>query len=369
MPIKACSLSKKATNAAVNGGSAAKVQGSAPVTTVAWVRNVVDALTECGLDGMVLSQEAGIPPALYSTPDAVIPALNIARLWDLALDRSGNPAVGLQAAYSFQPASMDALGYLMMSSTTLRESLERGVRYHGSHSNATHTTLVHTESGCRLEFHIMKGIIGTQRQNHDFIMLGCLKFIRFIAGQDLNPVLAEFMYAMPDVRVPYDHAFQCALSFSAPRTALTFSLQDMDRPLITANPMLAAVLEKSVADRMATLGLKQTTIWVRQLIAKALPDSEPGRDRIAETMNISPRKLQRKLQEEGTSFSEILDEVRYSLAQYYLGSPGIPLTDVASLLGFSEQSTFTRASRRWFGKPPNKMRVVLTAPSVKPAQK
>lgn len=330
-----------------------------PMTSVMWVRNVVDALTASGLDGMALSHEAGIPLAVYGISEAGVPALNIARLWDLAMLVSGKPDIGLIAAGHFRPASLDTVGYLMMTSDVLLEAIKRGVRYHGSHSTATHTSLTQLDDGYRLEFHIMDGIVDVQRQNHDFISAGILKFFRFMTGQDLKPVRADFMYPAPKDQKPHFQAFQCPLLFGAPRTALSFSNTDLVRPVITSNPLLVAMHEQVATRRMQQFGQSQATQWVRQLIVQAMPDSEPSRERVAELMGISPRNLQRQLCAEDTSFSKVLDETRHRLSNHYLANARLTLTDIAYLLGFSEQSTYTRAAKRWHGKAPKKIRSEL----------
>lgn len=330
-----------------------------PMTSVMWVRNIVDALTESGLDGMALSNDAGIPSAVYGISDAGVPAQNIARLWDLAMTASGKPDIGLIASGHFRPASLDAVGYLMMSSDVLLEAVQRGVRFHGAHSSATHTSLTQLDDGYRLEFHIMDGIVDVQRQNHDFITSCVLKFFRFMTGQDLKPMRAEFLYPAPEDQKPHAQVFQCPLAFGAARTALHFNNAALARPVITANPLLVAMHEHAATRRIQQFGQSQTTQWVRQLIVQALPDGEPSRERVAASMVISPRNLQRQLSVEGTSFSKLLDEIRRNLSDHYLANARLALTDIAYLLGFSEQSTYTRAAKRWYGKAPNKIRAGL----------
>jgi AraC-like DNA-binding protein len=95
---------------------------------------------------------------------------------------------------------------------------------------------------------------------------------------------------------------------------------------------------------------------------QCLPDGEPTRETVATGLHISSRSLQRRLQDEGTTFHDVLDDVRSNLAERYLGNERISLADVANLLGFSDQSSFTRAANRWFGTSPSKKRVSLMAP-------
>jgi AraC-like DNA-binding protein len=91
---------------------------------------------------------------------------------------------------------------------------------------------------------------------------------------------------------------------------------------------------------------------VRALIIRRLPDGEPQRPKIASLLGLSERTLQRRLAAEGTAFERLLDDTRRELARHYLGQRNVSLTDIAYVLGFSDQSSFFRASRRWFGSSP-----------------
>lgn len=332
-----------------------------PMTSVLWVKNIIEALNACGLDGDGLALNAGIKPDHLAQVTSGIAVKKIVRLWELAVDASGNEAIGLHAAQNFRPSAVGVLGYAMMSSPSLLEAMQRGVRYSGSLTSATTASLSQTSEGYRFTFHIMTGIVGIQRQNHDFIMLGFLKFFRWIAGQDLQPIRVELMHAKPPEFPLYQELFNCPLAFGCDQTALVFTGMDIGRPLLTSNPLLVEIHDLSAERQLSQLGRAETTHRVRQLIVQALPDGEPSRDDIAACMNISSRSLQRRLQEENQSFHAILEAVRRNLAEHYLGKDQISLANVGDLLGFSDQSSFTRAARRWFGASPSKVRVELLA--------
>jgi AraC-like DNA-binding protein len=124
--------------------------------------------------------------------------------------------------------------------------------------------------------------------------------------------------------------------------------------------------DQAAEQRMAQLGTARNTLMVRQFLVQSLPDGEPTRDDIAAKMGISSRTLQRRLQDEGQTFHEILDEVRHNLAKRHLGNEKISLSDVAHLLGFSDQSSFTRAAHRWFDDSPSRIRAKLAGREATP---
>jgi AraC-like DNA-binding protein len=149
------------------------------------------------------------------------------------------------------------------------------------------------------------------------------------------------------------------LRFSAPVNALLFARADLTLPLPTAHPLLAELHERIANERLQRLDHAPTCLRARDVIIRHLPDGEPRRTIIATALGMSERTLQRRLAAEGTSFQRLLDDTRRELAQQYLGQRDVSLADTAYLLGFSDQSSFFRAARRWFGNSPGHFRLRL----------
>jgi AraC-like DNA-binding protein len=149
------------------------------------------------------------------------------------------------------------------------------------------------------------------------------------------------------------------LRFNAPVNALLFARTDVALPLPTAHPELTEVHERIASEHLQRLDPAQTCHRVRAVIVRHLPDGEPRRPKIATILGMSERTLQRRLADEGTSFQRVLDDTRRELAQHYLGQRNVSLADIAYLLGFTDQSSFFRGARRWFGSSPRDYRVRL----------
>jgi AraC-like DNA-binding protein len=149
------------------------------------------------------------------------------------------------------------------------------------------------------------------------------------------------------------------LRFNAPVNALLFAPTDVTLSLPTANAQLAVVHERIASEHLQRRDHDQTCHRTRAVIIRHLQDGEPRRPKIATVLGISERTLQRRLTAEGTSFQLLLDDTRRELARHYLGQKTVSLADIAYLLGFSDQSSFFRASRRWFGRSPRDYRVRL----------
>jgi AraC-like DNA-binding protein len=138
---------------------------------------------------------------------------------------------------------------------------------------------------------------------------------------------------------------------------------DLALPLSARDPALAALHDRLIEDELEKLTAgAPTSLRVRDLLAARLCDAEPRREQIAAALKVSDRTLQRRLQAEGTSFQQLLDDTRRELAQKYLRRPRTPLRDVAELLGFEDQSNLFRACKRWFGESPGRYRARFDVP-------
>jgi AraC-like DNA-binding protein len=158
---------------------------------------------------------------------------------------------------------------------------------------------------------------------------------------------------------------RCPVAFDAPRNSLLFARVDMSAPLPTSNPLLAEMHERFAGDYLRHLDSAQTSYRAREVIIRRLPDGEPRRDEVAGELRMSERTLQRRLEEEATSFVQLLDDTRRELANQYLGRLHLSLAQAAYLLGFADQRSFFRACRRWFQLSPGQYRSQLQLHAVK----
>ena len=333
-----------------------KFEADDRVTTATWLRQVVAALSAVGLDGAGLCRRAGLDPALLQSNDARFPNAVIERMWELALQDSGNPAIGVLAAQAFQPAALDVMGFAMMSSPDLRGAVERAVRYADIVSNASSGRLSSVPGGQRFEILTRFGHTPPPRQGRDFVLLSMLRFLRWIAGRELRPLAVEFAHVTPANPQAYADAFGSALRFGAPAYALLLSDDDLNAPLVTSNPLLAELHDRYVQERMRSLREDELVAQLRRLLVQALPDGEPSRTRMARQLGIGERTLQRRLGDVGSSFHALLEQTRQALAEGYLKNDQVSLGEVGYLLGYADQTSFARAARRWFGISPRQYR-------------
>jgi AraC-like DNA-binding protein len=214
-------------------------------------------------------------------------------------------------------------------------------------------------AGYRVTFVLFGGDRPVPRQRIEFIFVTVIGFCRWISGREIHPLAIELPYPAPVDPAPYRAAFRCPVSFDAERSSLLFAGADMVMPLPTSNPRLAEQHERFAGEYLRHFDHAQTSYRAREVIIRRLPDGEPRRDEVARELCMSERTLQRRLEQEATSFIQLLDDTRRELAEQCLGRLHLSLAQAAYLLGFADQSSFFRACRRWFDLSPGQYRSKL----------
>jgi AraC-like DNA-binding protein len=325
-------------------------------TSAVWVKGIAEMLAAEGLDVAGLFAAAGIANSALEGPAARLPTEKLSHLWELAVERSRNPAIALAQHQVARPAAFDVVGYTMMSCADLRGAFERLIRYLLILSDALTMTMTEEGESYRIDFVLFGGDRPIPRQRIEFIFVTVVSFCRWITRSDVSPRSVELAYPGPADLAPYRTAFRCPVFFDAPRNSLLFASADMNLALPTFNPQLAELHERFAGEYLRHFDHAQTSFRVREAIVRRLPDGEPRRDEVAVELRMSERTLQRRLEEEKTSFVQLLDDTRRELADQYLGRLHLSLAQAAYLLGFADQSSFFRACRRWFKVSPGQYR-------------
>lgn len=327
-----------------------------PTSLASWTRALCKQLDALGLDSHALCVEAGLDPQLMDDPNARYPLSGTTRLWALAVQASGDPAIGLRVSRFVSPTTFHALGYALVASGSLREVFERIVRYHPVVSDALSLQLSRGEDRYRFSLDVPPGRPGPAFEAIDAFAAIYVRTCRNRLGRDYAPLAVYLRRPEPADPSPWHKVFRSPVYFGAAQDCLEFNLTDFDSHLDDANPELAehneTVLERTLAQ------LKPLT-WerkVRAAIEAQLPEGEPSAERIAQAMHLSLRSLQRHLADEGCRFDALLNECRENLALLHLRDSHCSLSEVSYLLGFADTSSFSRAFKRWTGMTPGQFR-------------
>ncbi|UYP28966.1 AraC family transcriptional regulator [Pseudomonas sp. Z8(2022)] len=326
-------------------------------TSSNWALAIVQALELGGVDCASLFTELEMDYAALNDPDARFPQDGMTRLWQRAVELSGNPAIGLNMAQVVRPASFHVVGYALMSSRNLRDGFTRLVRYQRIIGEGADLNFLPQPDGYALTLAIHGDRLPPARQSAEASLAYCLSFCRWMTGKPMRPREIRLQGAAPADLAPYQQVFQAPLRFNAEHYGLIFDRADLEAPLPSANEALAQLHDRFAGEYLARFCSSRVTHQARQVLCRLLPQGEPRRELVAQTLHLSQRTLQRRLQEEGTSYQQLLDDTRRELAEQYLGQVDLTLLEVAYLLGFSDPSNFFRAFRRWFDETPGEYRI------------
>jgi AraC-like DNA-binding protein len=183
-----------------------------------------------------------------------------------------------------------------------------------------------------------------------------LSIARHGTGTRLSPLRVEFVEPREHVKAIERH-LGCPVVCGAPRNAIVFRGADAQRPFVTRNAELLAMLAPQFEEELKLENGDENFVErVRIAIQEKLTGRRPTIEDIADALHISSRTLQRRLQDEGLSFQRVLEEARHHLARHYLNNSVLELNEAAYLLGYNDANSFVRAFRTWEGIPPARWR-------------
>ena len=179
---------------------------------------------------------------------------------------------------------------------------------------------------------------------------------RELTGSEISPVRLQMPMRQPDDVSEYRREFACPMTFGGEAASLTFSASQLALPTVAPDETLVGYLDELAEIAVAPLDATKdsTSTAVRRTLWSLLPSGRPSVWQTAREMGVSVRTLQRRLGDEGSSFSTVLDNLRRDISEELLGEGDRSVADIAFLLGYSEPSAFHRAYRRWQKSPPSR---------------
>lgn len=325
-------------------------------TPAGWTRALRRQLDRLGLDSQSLYLAAGLDPAWLDDPEARYPLSATTRLWHLAVEASGDPAIGLRASRFVSPSHFHALGYGLMASDNLREVFERIERYHQVVGDALNPVLQRDPERYAMRLLARDQATVLAAEAIDAFAAIYLRTCRNRLGRHYAPLGVCLTRPEPLDPGPWQRLFRAPITFGAAENRLEFALADFESHLDDTTTLPAQPTETVLE---ATLGMQQPLTWerrVRTTIELSLHLGLPSADDIARLLNVSLLSLQRQLANEGWRYDSLLDECRQNLALNYLRDPECSLSDIGDRLGFDDTGSFTRAFRRWTGLSPGQFR-------------
>lgn len=312
-----------------------------------------------GVDPAELLAGSGVDPASLADADARIPLATEELLWARAAELSADDCFGLHAAALIRPGAFDVMDYAIRTAPTLREALERLARYNRLVHDVAAFRIVDVGTTVRVEHGFASPGRQPCRQASEFTLASLPVVAAQIAGGRALPALAvEFAHAAPADLAPYRAVFGLVPRFGAGISAISFDAARLREPVPDADPGLSRIVTAHAERLLAELAPPQPGLagQVRRFIAETVDQGPPSLRQVAHRLHLSERSLQRRLDEEGCRFADLVEQVRRELALRYIADRTLALGEVAYLLGFAEPSPFHRAFKRWTGMTPAEAR-------------
>jgi AraC-like DNA-binding protein len=301
-----------------------------------------------------LLEDAGLTCESLEDPDARIPGPTVLAIWNALRHRTGDPTLQLSAPGSLPFGAYRVIDYLVAASATVGDGIGRFARFFGLVAEAVSLTMEETGGEHRLCL-LMSDGRPVPPVYVDYVFAALVSRIRMRIRTDLRVLRVEMRQSEPEASAAYTQLFRAPVHFDAAADRLCFSDAEWLAPTESADEALARILEdhaRILAQRMpkTATGFRAE---VQRAIVAALPEGRSAAD-VARTLHMSVRTLQRKLVANGTTFREVAEGVSGQLAAEYLADPSVSISEVAFLLGLSDQSSFHRAFRRWTGESPGR---------------
>jgi AraC-like DNA-binding protein len=245
-----------------------------------------------------------------------------------------------------------------LASSTLRDCCERLVNYFRLASEQGDIRISEEDDRFCISIHdLAEGVaFETIDAWHAFLV----RLFRLLYKPDFAPTAVSLARPCPPgYEAQYEKSFHAPVTFDAPYCEICLDRTVVDEPLMGGNREIAHQNDRIIEDYLAALDKADIIARVKQIIIQSLSSGNCNKQRVANEMAMSPSALQQKLAERNSSFQDLLNQVRQSLALAYMEQARVSITEMSFMLGFADTSSFTRAFRRWTGKSPRNYRQTL----------
>ena len=321
------------------------------------IRNIAAipaTLIELGADPAKVIQKSGFHPDIFSNPENVMPFAGLGRLVSESVEATGCECFGLRVGAKTKASAIGLTGLVSFNAPTVREAL-RVVTDTLKTSDTGGKTFLKV-AGDKASFGY--AVVAPDIESVDQIMDGSIaiafNLMRRLCGPAWRPDRVKLTRAPPRDPAPFSRFFEAPIDYAQPAGSLLFNAATLDDAVRDSNPeyvdILTPLLEEAAAGARADFLSAVKLIIRSQIGASAL-----SRDSICRALGLNARTLARRLESCGVSYSSLVDEARFEAAQSLLMKDK-RIAEIAAILGFAEQSAFTRAFKAWSGATPARWR-------------
>lgn len=315
-------------------------------------------LQDAGVNGANVLRRAKLPADLFARESVRLDSATYFRLWE-AIDEEAGTAGGPAPLRFAQKMSTDWFNpelFVALCSEDMTGALARLAKYK---SGPVALKLEHHARGTTAALEFLDRALTPPRILMAFKLVFFVQLARLATRSPVHPLRVG--WPAPDLSASDAGAYATWFGVAVedlPVPTVVFAAEDTQRPFLTANHGMWKFFEPALRQRLADLEKHASTVErVRGALVEALPAGEVSMQAVCRKLGVSTRTLQRRLQEEGSSFQQTLDALRNSLAHHYLHNSSLSSTEISFLLGFEGPNSFVRAFQAWTGSTPQAVRL------------
>ena len=329
-----------------------------PTTLSSVARLIGDSLEgDYGVDPAPIFADLEIDTRKFLKPGARTPYAKMDALWERAAAASGDPWFGFAVGKRATPGDFFVFGHAWLASASLRGALQRLCRYGQVISDMRFwPSLVREGANYSMRFPGAADAVLPNKHAMDAGFVSILSLFDTVTPVNVRPVHMSLTIPVESASERYSELFKCPISYGCDEEVWLFAAEDIDRPLPGSIPDITEATDRIARHYIDGLETSTVAADVSRMLVQMLPSGTVDQSTIASRLHRSKSTLQRQLGAEGTSYREILESTRRTLAKRYLEEGDHTQAQIAFMTGFSDQSNFARAFKRWTGVSPGKYR-------------
>lgn len=320
-----------------------------------YVSMILEFAGMLGLPTATLLNDLSIDATQLSDTDFRVSARQYDDLFGRIADLTGFDNFGLRCGQLIRPGHYGVVGYVVMNCHTFGEVLRQSERYQRIIGDVGRS--VARQAGDTIELRWIPNITPVHPQMVEQHITAIVSYSWWITQVRHPPLGVYFSHAAPISSAEHERFFGCPVHFSQAFDGLIFPLAYTDIPIPQPDPGMRELMTQHAEKLLSQLSERNAFLdKIKAHLALRMAEATPSLESVAQHLSLHPRTLQRKLQDEGWTFKQLLDETRKEAAIHYIHDASVALPEIAFMLGFAEQAVFQRAFKRWTGRTPGRFR-------------
>lgn len=326
--------------------------------SINFVHNLLEALPRLGIDKNEFFKLSNFDTTLLGSPENIIQAEELADLWLLTESLSNVNSLALELAESSHPSSMAAFGTLINNCSTIKNALDVYCNLVKIFSNTISVNITSDASSTLINIKVLaKPYKAAYRIINELMVLCTVSTIRDLSNHATSPRSVKLTTRSKNKDPRIKNLLDCEITYSHHMNVIEYKASELEKPILFSDRKVFNFILQLLNERAKKLHQgNYTSIKVYSIITSNLVGKPFNSEAVAHRLNMSVRKMQKDLEQEGTTYGEILIRAKADIAKHYLSHTSIPIKKIAQLTSYSTSSSFARAFYEWTSLSPNEFR-------------